>query len=514
MRWRPVPLLLLLLLPWPLLPQGLETEDLLRETVALYRLAGRPFPTVSLPVSGDELGRLLADLASSDAPARIRAQALALGAAREAESEGNRLDMEIEVRPEYYANVERGTFERQFAAESPFATLRMGYGRTSGTYLFIRNVLQREWRYAEAPTNVPRPQEGNPVPFENNTVREGYVYFPAGIVDLTFGRQRISVGPNPEHTLFVSSRVPFLDALKVTASFPRLKMTSVASTLENGRASPDTVLPQGPADPLYGFDLTTIVYNIHYFEYAWSRVRAGIGAQVVLARRMNSFQLGDFFPVFSWHNSDFAPNNMSLVADVTVTPLPNLEAYFQMGLDDVSGETFGISDALVPTIDAYVGGISYALPALGGTLAATGGYTHYLWGNYDLDVYLERAIYRLEDDGSGQSMPLTSPYGPGALWVELSAAGRRRDLAIAGSYLALGRLPGASVYSTPYETSPEISAAAREWTHRLELEIDYRFRKTLGATLTPALTVREGETELSLIVAGHVRFRTTRRGLP
>ncbi|MFW5786595.1 MAG: hypothetical protein ACOCYC_05075, partial [bacterium] len=415
--------------------QGYETRGLSAEVDRMYREAGRVPPSVSDPPSTRELARSLERLLHPDTPDPIRLQAQALldavggrggGVTGPAVAGDSPVEVSVDllVQPEYYNNLPRTTFAAQARGESPAAELALGLGHWDGAFLHIEAAAQREWSIV-SPTNIPAPVEGNPLPFENNLVREGYLFLPLGPLDVAFGRQDLAIGPDPDDSLYVSRRVPFLDALRATMRLGPVKMTSVTSTLENGRADPDvslSTLSDGDGRVTYGFDTSTILYNIHYFEYTWRRLRLGLGSQVVIARPLNSFHLADFFPVFSWHNADITPNNMSLVGDLSVCPLPGLEVFLQYGYDDISGETFGFGDSSIPTIPAYIGGVqlhdrrdpSGRPTADRGrplTLDASAlvGYTHYLWGNFDDSEALSRAIYRLEADGPRQSMPLTSP---------------------------------------------------------------------------------------------------------
>ncbi|MFW5688531.1 MAG: hypothetical protein ACOC1U_03080, partial [Spirochaetota bacterium] len=456
--FRPALVVLMLALAAGASAQGVETDELGARVEALYLGAGIAMPSVSRPASERELLQMLRLLAAWTDDEPIAARARRLAREIRARADDQTLLVDFALTPEYYAGIDRGDFRDQVRVESPFAELSLGYGIPIGPAFVITAALQREWSYSDAPTNVPRPIDGNPLPFENNFVTEGYLSLPVGLAEVTFGRQNLSIGPDPENTLSISSRIPYLDALRTTLSFGRLKMTWVVSTLENGRARLDPALPPDPTDPLYGFDSNTIFYNIHYFEYAWPSVRVGIGSQVVLARRMNTFHLGDFFPVFSWHNADITPNNMSLLADVTVSPAERLDLFFQLGLDDISGEAVGVSDSAVPTIDAYVLGARYSLPALGLSAAVTGGSTHYLWGNFDDDDYLARVIYRMETDGPRPSLPLTSPYGPGVLWADARVGARYADLTADLRYIVRGELPGVDLYSLPYAANPSLES--------------------------------------------------------
>lgn len=104
--------------------------------------------------------------------------------------------------------------------------------------------------------------------------------------------------------------------------------------------------------------------------------------------------LGDFFPVFSWHQSDFAPNNLCLVFDADLVPFPEFRVMFQYGLDDINIIFAGVADEPIPTIDGLIFGLEYTrqLPFAGFTAYGEIGYTHYLWGSYNNTVSMARSI--------------------------------------------------------------------------------------------------------------------------
>ncbi|MFW6380538.1 MAG: hypothetical protein ACOC0Y_00670 [Spirochaetota bacterium] len=485
--------------------QGLETDAMLERVLDLYADAGRTAPTVSRPVSLAETLTLLDRLVRTSDTGDIRARAERLRNEVKQIDDGLEVRLGIRLQPEYYFNVERPSFLHQVRTEDPFALLTMGYGVPNGAYLLIEGMLQREWSYDDAPTNIPSPEDGNPVPFENNLVRQGYLFLPIGPADVTFGRQRVTLGPDPVNTLSVSAAIPFLDALKMTLTMGSLKMTSVTSTLENGRAQEDPSVIDEASD-LYGYELTTILYNIHYFEYAWDAVRLGLGSQVVIARRANTFQLGDFFPVFSWHNARISPNNMSLLVDLTVTPYPGTEVFAQVGFDDINGAVVGIGDSAIPTIDAYIGGVRASLPWPDMSASAVAGYTHYLWGTFEDDEYLSRAIYRFEADGLERAMPLTSPHGPGALWFDLAVGGAFDRFSWETAYLAAGILPDASLYTTPYSASEELEESDRRWTHELTLTCRYDILDVGSLSVAPCVVFSPNGPRFGLEISGVLEY--------
>jgi hypothetical protein len=389
--------------------------------------------------------------------------------------------------------------------EQPAAQLSLGFEQLDGISLFIQIVLQRQWLDSDAWSNLPIPAGGNPVPAEYNNIRAGYLAMPVGPIHVTIGRQQVSIGPHPFDSLMVSDRTPFLDAVATRLSSGPLEMTWLISTLENGIAQPDV---EPVVNPLYGFDTNTIFYNIHHFQWNWPRLNIGIGSQILVAREMNNFHLGDFFPVFSWHNADIIPNNMCLVGDVVFRPYDGSQLFVQYGFDDIDGSIFGWVDSEVPTICGLIVGGSHRLPWLNGRVEAVGGYTHYLWGNFDEEQFLARAIYRLEADGSRKSMPLTSPYGPGAAWLDAAIGASVGRFRAETRYLAVGLKPGVDLYSTPYETSTSIEGIRRAWTHHLCALIGYSIPRLAEVIVAPGLEMARGENPMfTLEVSGSIGYR-------
>ncbi len=429
-----------------------------------------------------------------------------------AQSEGStapsvepRLVISLETLLQYRYNVPRNSFADQVRLEDPFGVLTMELTQDERLGFRVQATVQREWPDSESVLNIPGPVDGNPVRFENNLVTEGVLLLPIGPAQLTFGRQKIHIGPDATDSLTASQLIPYYDAILLEVPVGSLLMTSVTSTIENRRASPDATSMTRDG---YAFGENIIFYNIHYFSYEWERVRAGIGSQVVLARPHNNFQLGDFFPVFSWHNAEVEPFNMSLVADASVSLFPGLEAYLQIGYDDIDAETFGFNDSAVPTIDAYLGGVSYALnKEISARLQI--GYTHYLWGMFDDDEFLARAIYRWYGDAGSESMPLKGPWGPGALWFQIDGELLFGDLLIEPEVRFLGTKP-VDLYSTSYRKSQSVEDASRTWANFAGAEATYRFGELAAVSVRPGFWF--GSDGASFGLEAHARFSVRYEG--
>lgn len=386
----------------------------------------------------------------------------------------------------------------------PLFTLQLAYQVDLGLALYVEAIGIREYRFGMGPDNWPPSEEGDPFALENNMVRQGYLYLRQGPIELTFGRQHVSIGPSPFTSIAVSPTIPFLDALDVIVNLGPLRMTLLLSTLENRKASGDVLsLP-----PDYTFGKTVILYNTHYFEWDFRFLRAGIGSSVVITRPDNAFQISDFFPVFSWHNANIKPNNLSLFFDITAVPTRGLELYGQFGFDDINANLFGSNDSGIPTIGAGLFGAEW----FGGwdrfplRAAAEIGYTHYLWGSYNESIPLARAIYRMDLDENNHWLPLTSPFGPGAAWI-IAELGLETPWKLSStfSFQLVSRNTSASL-TGPYEANPAIRDAPRALSLRTSLRARYEPFPWLKATVEPALLVDGGDVwmELDLGIAARI----------
>lgn len=486
------------------LPQPVQAADLLAPDIdddvdAAYAGVGRVAPTAVYPRSREALHGLITGLPAEE-PAESAAAPAAEALAEELDyREGElRLALSLDLQPESYLEVNRSelSFLEELRREEPLLRLRTSYGGDGAPRLVTQTVLQREYD-VQLPTNIPLPAEGNPAPFENNFFYTGYLFMPGDYLETTFGRQQLHIGPSPFSSLMVADRIPYLDAARLSLTLGRLRMTHIVSTIENRPSDAERAagLPALLGDQ-YAYGKNIIFYNVHYFEYAWDRLRLGIGGQMLISRPMNHFQLGDFFPVFSWHNADIVPNNMCMVLDASFAAAPGLEVYAQAGFDDISAETFGVADGELPTIPGYIAGLQYRRqtdgPALDALLEA--GYTHYLWGNFHEQFLLSRAIYRQDTDAGSESMPLTSPFGPGVLWSTLRGTVTwDSGLSLGASYLLRVENTKASLYDTPYRASNEVENAPRRLIHRLALRPSFRTGPAFGVFAEPALILDDGK---------------------
>ena len=415
------------------LPGSPEVEKL----ASLYREAGRSFPTTSFPLSKAELARFADELRAGGTRVPgaslddYLADTLRLDQAHDHISAFGAASLAYSYRSQNHSmdpglptELQAMGFHRLFFDQPPLGTVQLDYSRDAGLEIGITAVMQRE--YFLDPFRSTNLWEdggsGNPVALENQDIMRGFLWYDFHPLQVELGRDKVHVGPG-RHSLYPSMDLPFLDMLRFRLPLDRLTGDLIISTLENRQRGYDLSAPDPP------FGQTVILMSMHRWEYGFDTVRVGIGALAVYARAGNAYNLGDIFPVFSWHNADIGSNHISIIADASWVPVSGLSLQAQFGLQALSLSGVGINNQAIPTVPAAIVSAETFLPLDGGLgleLYLEGGYTHYLWGNFGISSSgsdsLARAIDRYYLDGGNVILPLTSPYGPGATWVELAAS--------------------------------------------------------------------------------------------
>lgn len=269
-------------------------------------------------------------------------------------------------------------------------------------------------------TNLPIGHEGNPIIFENNFIQKGILFFPFFEGQIILGRQHLSFGPSRLSNLQLTKHIPYYDGFYFELPLGNWKITQLIATLENRKTKEDL-----PTVNLFGinqeFTDTLILLSMRRFAWSNSFLELAIGGQNLSTRPNNTFQIGDILPIFSIHNGDVGRNNCALFLDAHYTLNEAFQTYAILGFDDINANVIGVNDGGVPTIWASVLGVKGHLPLntrMSLDYDLEGSYTHYLWGSFDDDAYLSRAIYRQNRDGGAIALPLTSPYGPARLATE------------------------------------------------------------------------------------------------
>ncbi len=476
----------------------------------LYRLSGVPFPTVAFPVSTAwlyEAAKELKGRAPKDlSPAIEEYAALVMPVSGEL-----RTAFSVAFSPQSYLETSylRDEITEKLRREKPALSMAVSGATDHGPILYTRVSAIREYGVRH-PSNLTPPLPGNPIPYEFNNVYEGYLYWPIGFFSLTFGRQALELGPSPRSSTARAHSGPYLDAFRLTMDLGPIRMSHTISTIDNKEAATDVALPDPPRE-LYEFDRTQIFFNTHYFEYRFDSWRLGVGANLVVAREMNNFAMSDFFPVFSWHNANVLPRNMSAFVDATVPLARGLEIYGQASFDDIRTTGVGIGDQPIPTIPAFTVGARYS--AVSGPqvwdAGLDGGYTHYLWGGYPLQEGLSRALYRLRADGQSYAFPLTSPFGPGTLFLFADVTLTRNHLLLSAAYTLLARKPDADPFATSHAESDRLASQDYAVSHRLEIEAGYAVTGGLTLSARPGLLVQGDSIDGYLDLGATLEYATT-----
>ncbi len=373
---------------------------------------------------------------------------------------------------------------REYLEEPNPLYLELSTESPSGYSAAIGAVAKREYSATKPRLdNLPViGKAGNPLALDNMIYWKGIVSWAEGETRFSLGRDKYHLGPGAGSTLMHSAALPYLDALTATLPFGKFRLDWVVSTIIPYRAigvdvDSDLAFDAEIKARKSGFinsDFPSMIfYNIHRFEWLGERFRAAIAGQMLLTRSNNMFTIADFLPVSIWHNADIAPNNMGLVLDFSWAALPGLAVNLMAGYDDISASLFGVADDGIPTIDAYILSLDYYRGSEGYQLdgLVEFGYTHYLWGNFDGEEtmgfdkgLLARAIGRYKSDGGAILLPLTSPYGPGALWAELKMdlSPRKSPLAFGLDALVLSTNSAANLVTTYYAADPAVREAPRD----------------------------------------------------
>lgn len=481
-----------------------------------YTRAGRVQPFTSFPVTEDELRRAAAELARDPALGDNDRAALEKLVPPEPE---DRIEADLDLSYVRYSRTEENYIEdydnkngidlyRLYLSEPPPVRFSLGWEGANGLFLRGEAALRKEldetdffgydnfWELG---------QEENPVAIENHDFVRGILGWTGNGFRFTFGRERVHFGPETFSSLLVSDRIPYLDSVRASIPFGPFRMDWYVATIPAFEIDSD--LPD-PDPAYYGYyrteNQTIIVDALHRFEWRGAKARAAVSGNVTYVRANNYFEASDFFPVLSWHENGVRPNNMRLVLDASWCFLPGWTVSGQAGFDDINAGMIGVGDSSVPTVDAYILAVRWdggtAERRMGAVLE--GGYTHYLWGSFDENETsgdpssgtLARAVYRLRVNSEAQALPLTSPYGPGALWLRGSfdLPNLTPDMSLNLGVLVLSKNTEADLLNTPFENDPAVANAPRILYIEASASARYIY-KAFTFALSPLLAVRDGE---------------------
>jgi hypothetical protein len=501
-------LLLAVLAPLPAQVNYLPESPEVLALKSLYLRAALAFPSADFPLSEHSLAgfarRLGGRAEDPEVSRRAEAYLEELGYAQGVTELAfvNRFSLEGYAR---LGHQDSSDWVHEVLDREPLWRLDMSWARLDKAAFFVEAVLRREYLSDLSYWNLPPHLPGNPVALQNDQLARGFVWYNAGPLQIELGRDQVHFGPL-RSALLPSSRLPFLDLLRLVLPVGNLTMDLMISSLQNGQGVDDLDLSVSPE---IQFRSNIIFVNQHRFQYDFGRIRAAVTGLGIFVRPNNAFALADFFPVSSWHATQYRPFNLSLVFDLDAALFPGFRLMTQFGLDDVNAsDLFGVGDAPIPTIPAAIVGFEYQRRLFGSALELYGelGYTHYLWGNFDDEsrAILARAIYRLSLDHGTRLMPLTSPYGPGAIWTNLEAAWRWRGGLRTGLSAELVFLnPDVDLVHTPYLKDPALNALVRK-TGTLKLGLEARFRpwKWLELYTRPMLSTGSAGTGMEIVLGG------------
>ncbi len=346
---------------------------------------------------------------------------------------------------------------------------------------------------------------------DKNFLHESSIYFDNEWISLIAGRLKTQMSFPYADALFFNNNIPYTDTIAMSIPFGnyfnlqwRITNTpSVKSSFQKDLELGNEVGSTSP-DYFYGFEHddfpSTIVNTYQRFGFQNSIIKAGLSLNVYLVRRNNRFEFIDFLPFAEWHASDVLPNNMSMGIDFGIVPVKNLLLDFQIGFDEINGNSIGLGDTSIPTIWKAIGTIQNTLfrEKISILFSSNIGYTHYLWGNFTGtsvgdagQAGLARALHR-NHTNRAMYMPHSSEFGPGTFWVTQEAVINFNDtkllenLTIIPKNTFLVFEPTTNLIETEYEERK--SEPPKSIYYSFELPISYEWR-TLEATINPSVHV-------------------------
>ena len=437
-----------------LFSEALFTPDQneVKELTTLYTKAGRTLPANAFPVRRGVLIEWAEALYETDLSKQLSIELSAYIDKIVVLDSTSTAELDWSTGYEYYFKSEYIPLDEtaDYLAEMPLGIIGGSFVDYEYGGACLELLLKRE--YSENPdSNFFISEPNNPLALENQIVSKGYVFFSNDFLQVVIGRLPLHYGDPRFNSLMANKNLPFLDQVRMDMNISNFSLEYYAATLENRRCADDLDL----SGTDYSFSENSIWTMMHRLAYSFNSVRISLSEQSFISRINNQFYLGDFIPLTVWHNTWLSNINISMFVDINWTIFSGMEIYFQWGFDDINAsEVFGIGDSSIPTIDSFILGLSYAddINKLPYELKLEIGKTHYLWGSFDASNPLEEAIYRVYLDSGNRLIPFSSPYGPGAFWIELDS-GIETSFGLSGGlvfkYLNINTL--ADIVTTSYE---------------------------------------------------------------
>lgn len=396
---------------------------------------------------------------------------------------------------------------RDYFDRTPFGRIALGYEQAEGLSIALETTFRAQWEgdWSKADNLPIVGAAGDPLKVENFFITRGVAYWRSPGLSIALGRDKVDFGGILYGSLLPSTRLPYLDNLRMRATLGSLTIDYMVATIQALESwdGMDVDPNAGTGGGVYygwegGVNPTVIVDAMNRFSWKVGDLTIGVTDHATMARRNNRFYLTDFFPIIARHQTAILGTNNSMVLEASWRGAEGLTIAAQAGFDDINGGILGISDTDAPTIDAYVVGADYqgAIGANALSASAEFGYTQYLWGNYDgsqitpndVNPFM-RMQYRFLADAGGLLLPLTSPYGPGALWFRASGSFGFGDSGLSAGldFLFLRKNEAANLIDTPLDRTAE-SGPFVNWGE-LALPISYRYGPWL-ASVSPAVLCR------------------------
>lgn len=340
------------------------------------------------------------------------------------------------------------------------------------------------------PINLPWPKQGlSPVEF--HTFTKGYLWYNFDPLTVEIGRDKLHYGPM-DNSFIISDRVPFLDMIRTHLAVGDLAFDWVIASPDTRTGGMNSTLTQQG------------LYTIHRLEYGQGNWRFA-WSELYIVQRYNSstpgsnpdggpFIITDILPVFILHQGDISPNNVSEVFDFNWAVLPDWRVMAMGGFDDINGSIVGVPDYEYPTIWAWSLGteVQGRTPDLSWLAHLELGATHYLFGNFEDNYPYSKAVYNLITGNGTQTMPLSSPYGPGTSWVQFRGYVKfpqwRLDLKA-----ALWNTADGASFQTTYASHPEMDQFGSTWNYSGALNLDYALVSNLHLWVRGAVQGRNAQ---------------------
>ena len=408
---------------------------------------------------------------------------------------------------------------RAYLNFSPVISLSAASGTFNGIWIGAQFDIRPSWEDDYDPMN----NFFTKVDIAYDLVKRGIFAWNGSYLNVFFGRDTVHWGNPQGSSFYPSALLPFLDSLRMNVPLGPFSFDYMLGTIMPKRSRfrdvgdaarkyfPDAT-PKNPLGPYFGYmnddseqNPSVILLAAHRFQWNFGRIKAGIGGTIVYARANNQFLITDILPVIIYHNSDSVPNNLSMMLDAEWTIIPGLSLSVMMGFDDINAKSVGIPDDGIPTIPGALLQLEYSAGnnKFFQSYTLEAGYTHYLWGNFAYKgpdiwcgVYLARAIYRYTPNKYAVLLPLTSPYGPGALWGKFngSVIFPDRHIKAGAELLFLAKNSRVNLVDTPYLADDSLNSFD-QFYFTLDIPLSYTWRN-LEFSISPALLCGTGGTAI------------------